>query len=161
MKLSLARRRLLSILIAVAAIVVVVLLILIAIGVLRLPTPSPPQVTVNAAQWQILQGNTSFGFGWFGPSTRNVTNTDGLPITVNSGGSFVMSLVVSNLDKVNHTIYSVTAAAPFRVSGYIEGVGTEVRPGSDEWLVEVTVVAPSVSSNASYTLLLTMNALYA
>lgn len=161
MKLSIARRRILSILIAIAAIVVVILLVLIAIGILRLPTPSPPQVTVNSAQWQILQGNTSFGFGWFGPSVRNVTDSDGLPITVNSGGSFVMTLVISNLDKVNHTIYSVTAAAPFRVSGYVEGVGTEVRPGSDEWPVEVNVVAPTVSSDATYSLELTMNALSA
>jgi len=159
MRSTLARRRLLSLLIGIAAIVVVVLLVLIAFGILRFASASTPNVTVDSAEWQILQGNTSFGIGWFGPSSRNISDADGLPVTVASGGTFSMSLSISNLDSVNHTIYSVTAAAPFRVTGYITGVGV-VRPGSDEWVVSVYIAAPSVSSDSTYALALTVNALY-
>jgi hypothetical protein len=158
MKRSLGSRRFLALLIAVAAVVVVVLLVLIGIGVLRLPAPATPSVAVDEVQWHILQGTTSFGFGWFGPSWRNITG-EGYPVSVASGETFSMELTVSNLDSVNHTIYSVIAAPPFRVTQYLQGVGHPVTPGSDEWYVTVNVLAPTVSSDSSYELYLTMNAL--
>ncbi len=156
---KLGRRRLLALMIAIAASVVVVLLVLIGIGILRLPTPSPPSVTVDTAVWHILQGNTSFGFGWFGPSVRYVNNTGGLPLTVSSGSTFTMEITLSNLDNKNHTIYNVSVAPPFLHATPVRGIGVAVVPGSDEWYVVVSVEAPTVSSDSTYELALTLNAL--
>jgi len=158
MKRSFGRRRLLALLIAIAAVVVVALLVLIGIGILRLPTPPTPSVTVDEVQWHILQGTTSFGIGWFGPSWRNISNA-GFPISFPSGATFAMELTLSNLDNVNHTIYTAVAGTPFRVTGTPQGINHPVTPGSDEWYVTIDVLAPSVSSDSSYDLSLTLNAL--
>lgn len=157
---KLGRRRLLALMIAIAASVVVVLLVLIGIGILRLPTPSPASVSVDTAVWHILQGNTSLGPGWFGPSVRYVNSTGGLPLTVvSSGSTFTMVILLSNLDTVNHTIYDVSVAPPFLHATPLQGIGVAVVPGNDEWKVEVGVQAPTVSSDSTYELDLTLNAL--
>ena len=162
MKRKLSRNRILELAIGVVAVIVVVLLVLIGTGILRLPASSPSTVTVTGAQWNILQGNTRDGFGWFGNSTRYANDSDGLPLTVNSGQTFGMSLTLSNLDDQNHTIFSVTAGSPFTVVSTRPVIGTSaatVIAGSDDWVITVTLRAPSVSSDTSSSLTITLNAI--
>jgi len=159
LKRKLTRSRVLGIAIAVVASVVAVLLILIGVGVLRLPGAAAPQVTVAAVEWNILQGKTQFGFGWFGNNSRNMTDVDGLPVTVASGHTFALSLTLSNLDHVNHSLYSVVASSPFAVSGVLPALPVNVVSGSDDFVMTVTVTAPTVSSDTTYSLILTINAI--
>jgi hypothetical protein len=162
MKRKLSRNRIIELAITVVAVVVVILLVLIGTGILRLPSTSPATVTVNFAQWNILQGNTKFGYGWFGQSPRYVNASDGLPISVTSGGTFGMSISLSNLDSQNHTIYTVFAGSPFGVvatNPKLGSAGATVISGSDDWVITVTLRAPSVSSDATYSLNITLNAI--
>jgi len=162
MKRKLSRNRILELAIGIVAAIVVVLLVLIGTGILRLPATSPPTVTVTGAQWNILQGTTRDGFGWFGNSTRYANDSDGLPLSITSGGTFGMSLTLSNLDSQNHTIYSVTAGSPFTVvttKPLIGSSGATVIAGSDDWVITVTLRAPSVSSDSSDYLNITLNAI--
>ena len=162
MKRKWSRSRILELAIVVVAVIVVVLLILIGTGILRIPAPSSPTVTVTGAQWNILQGNTKVGYGWFGASPRYANSSDGLPLTVSSGGTFGMSLTLSNLDDQNHTFYSVVADSPFTVVSTkpaIGSAGATVISGSDDWVITVTLRAPSVSSDTSDSLNITLNAI--
>jgi len=159
MKRRFTRTRILEILIGIAAGAVVILLVGIGSGVLTLPSSSPPSVTVDAAQWNILQGTTRGGFGWFGPSTINITDKDGLPIEVASGGTFSLSLSLSNLDSSNHTLFSVEASSPFRTVSTVPTLPRTVPSGEDDWSFTVTLAAPTVSTNTAFTVVLTVNAL--
>ncbi|HYA58503.1 MAG TPA: hypothetical protein VEH57_08625 [Thermoplasmata archaeon] len=154
----LSRRRFWDLVIAAAAGVVVVLIALVGLGILVLPARSSPSVTVDAVDWTILQGKTRLGIGWFGQSYVNLSNTDGLPYSVTSGGRFSVSLTLSNLDSFNHTIYSVTAQSPFQVASVSPTLPRMVPSGEDDWFMSVSVTAPSVSSDSSYILFLTVNA---
>lgn len=158
MKPRFSRRRAVEIAVGVVTGIVVVLLVLIGIGVLVLPSSGPASVTVTEVQWTIHQGTTGLGYGWFGPSTVNVTDADGLPLAVASGTTFSLSLVLSNIDTSNHTIESVSAAGPFRVVGTSPGLPSTVPSGSDDWSLFVTVAAPAVSSGVSYTVALAVYA---
>jgi hypothetical protein len=155
------RTRLLELLVAFATGVVIVLLVLIGTGILVLPSSSSATVTITAAQWHLEQGTTKFGFGWFGPDVINSTEADGLPIQVASGATFQLALTLSNLDSVNHTIYSVTAGSPFQVTGSTPHLPALVLSGADDWNLAVTIAVPSVASDSSYSVELTVVALVA
>jgi len=159
MKLRLTRPRLLELLVAFATGIVIVLLVLIGTGTLVLPAASGAKVTIAAAQWHIEQGTTKSGFGWFGPNEINATEADGLPIEVAPGGTFQLVLTLSNLDSVNHTIYSVSAASPFGVVSSVPRLPTLVISGADDWNLAVTVSVPGSSDGSSYTVELTVVAL--
>lgn len=151
------RHHLLQLAIAFVAGVVVVLLVLIGLGVLVLPASSPPKVTITEVQWTILQGTNPNGAGWFGKSPINETAADGLPWSVNSGGSanFLVQLLGNN-----RTIYNVTSLTPgFKVTSTIPPTPCNAT-GVDEFHITATVQVPSVSSDTSYVLELEINGLY-
>ncbi len=159
MKRRLSRGRLWQIAVGLATGVVVLLLVLIGIGWLVLPSSPAKEVTVVGVEWKILQGTTPTGIGWFGPDTINVTGTGGFPISVSTGGSFVASLILSNLDSTNHTVYSVLANSPFHVSRTSPTLPNTVVSGEDDWTFAVTVSVPSSPSASSVTVVLTVNAI--
>lgn len=70
-----------------------------------------------------------------------------------------MELILSNLDSVNHLMKSLIAAPPFRATQYVQGGSHQVTTGSDEWHVTAGALAPTVSSNYTSQLNLTMVAL--
>ncbi|HXQ49443.1 MAG TPA: hypothetical protein VN842_06710 [Thermoplasmata archaeon] len=139
--------------------VVVVLLVLIGSGILVRPSTATPTVTVTEVQWVLLQGTTRDGFGWFGPSYINVTDADGLPVTVASGWTLTLSVILANLDSSNHTISLVTPSPPFVVDHTTPALPSAVDSGEDDWDLGVTVTAPSVSVDSSYVLVLTLDAI--
>lgn len=159
MKRRLSRHRAWQLAIGIVAGLVVVLLVLIGLGILTLPAPAPSKVTITQVQWTILQGTTTFGFGWFGPSTRIANNSSGLPVEVASGGRFTVTLSLSDLDSANHTIYSVLAASPFRVVSTVPSIPAKVVSGMDDFTLNVDVAVPTVSSDTSYVVDLTVDAL--
>jgi hypothetical protein len=154
----LGRSGLLKVLIVIASIVVCALVAMVGLGVLVLPTHSSPTVTVRWALFKIQQGTDKFGHGWFGPDEVNETNWSGFPIQVASGSQFEVVLSISNLDTVNHTIYSAVAAPPFSVAGSSPGLPKLVLSGEDDWQIGVYVDAPSVGSDATYGLTITLDA---
>jgi len=137
--------------IGAAAGVVVVLLVLIGSGILVRPSSAPPTLTLEGVQWVILQGTTRDGFGWFGPSTINVTGADGLPVTVLSGGTLTLSVILANLDSANHTVSKVTASSFFRVTGTTPGLPASVDSGEDDWDLGVMLTASSVPNDTTVT----------
>lgn len=137
---------------------VVVLLILIGLGTLVLPGPAKPTVTITEVQWTIEQGKDSNGHGWFGNSTINETNEDGLPAQIPSGGVFTVQVTL--LATSNKTIFTATANSPFSVASTIPTLPT-TPVGVDDFVFHVTVNAPNVSSDASYVLMITLDALNA
>lgn len=149
---------LLRIAIGVMAAVVVVLLILIGLGTLVLPSSSNPTVTITEVRWTIEQGTDSNGHGWFGNSSINETDEDGLPAQVPSGGVFTVQVTL--LATSNKTIYTATADSPFTVTNTVPQL--PAKPvGVDDFVFQVVVRAPSVSSDATYVLLVTLDALNA
>ena len=140
------------------AAVVVVLLVLIGLGTLILPSPSNPTVTITGVRWTIEQGTDSNGHGWFGNSTINETGEDGLPAQVTSGGVFTVQVTL--LATSNKTIFTATASSPFTVVYTVPGLPAQPI-GVDDFLFEVAVRAPSVSSDSSYIVLITLDALNA
>jgi hypothetical protein len=143
--------------IGAAAAVVLILLALILRGYLVIPSVSPAQVTITDVVWKIQEGNNSFGLGWFGPSTVDATN--GLPIEVKSGGTFTVVLVLTSFDVANHTIHTVLASSPFTVAYTSPSLPAVVLSGEDDFALSVKVGAPSVTSDTSYQLVLTIDAL--
>jgi len=150
-----------ELLLGAATALVAVLLALVATGVLVLPPPAPATVTIVGVDWTIEEGTTSLGYGWFGPNEINLTETDGLPFEVASGGAFVLVLALSNLDSVNHTIHSATAVPPFNVTGTNPALPRIVLSGEDDWFLRVSLDAPTVSSSQSCTIELTLDAVTA
>lgn len=148
----------LRIAIAVMAAAVVVLLVLIGLGFLVLPSTSNPTVTVTEIRWTIEQGTNSNGHGWFGNGSINETIADGLPLHVSSGGVF--TVLVTLLATSNKTIFTATADSPFTVVYTIPTLPT-TPVGVDDFTFEAAVRAPSVSSDTSYVLLITLDALNA
>ncbi len=155
---KLGRREWWAIVDGIAVAVVVSLLVLIGIGYLVLPSPAAAKVTVTGITVQINQGSTSHGTGWFGPSTRNLTVQDGLPTQVGPGQVLALSLILPNMDDVNHTIVSAVVAAPFSLDKTAPTLPAMVVTGNDDWLLVVTVVAPSGSGGGTYSISLTLNA---
>ncbi len=121
MAVKIKRRHLWTIAVATAATVLVVLLILIAAGALVVPgTSSPAPVSVTSVQFTILQGTNASGNPWFGPSTVVYTGlANGYPFTVSPGGGFSVPITFENYDSSPHTLYSISAAAPFSFAGQL------------------------------------------
>ncbi len=115
---------------------------------------------MDEVEWVILQGTTHGGFGWFGPSYINVTDADGLPTTIPSGGTLTLSVILANVDSSNHTVSMVTASPAFSVAGTTPHFPASVASGADDWDLAVTLVAPSVSSDTTYaTVIVTVDAI--
>jgi hypothetical protein len=153
------RRRptLLTVLLGIAAGGLSVLLALIGFGWLVLPSPASPQVTVTGVHWRIIQGENPRGLGWFGPEYLNSTSADGFPLAVSSGGSFSVDRLLSNVDLVNHTVYTVTVGAPFRLVSTDPPIPTTVPTGEDDYIFGVTVSAPNVGASESVPLNVTID----
>lgn len=156
MKLRIRRKTLWTIAVAAVTGLVVVLLVLIAIGILVLPATSPAPVTVTEVRWTILEGTTASGLGWFGESQFNYTN--GFPVNETAGGSMTLSVTLTNLDTLNHTIYSVLAMPPFNVSSVQPEVPRVIPHSVDNALFQITVSVPNDPGH-SLVLQLTVNAL--
>ncbi len=154
------RRTLWTIGVAAAAAVLVVLLLLISIGVLVLPgTPAPAPVSVNSAQFTILQGTNASGNGWFGPSSFSYTGVvNGYPFKVAPGATFTVSVTWTNYDDNPHTLYSISVAAPFAFSKSSPSLPATLYALEDDAFMQIYVVAPN-SAGASLTLFVTVNAL--
>ena len=143
--------------IGTAASVVVVLLVLIGIGVLVLPSSPTAPVRITEVRWTILQGTTTSGIGWFGPSQFNYT-TNGFPTNETPGGSLSLAVTLANFDTQNHTVYSVVAVSPFDVSAVHPTVPRMVPHGDDNALFQVVVTVPN-QPGLSLSLQLTIDAL--
>jgi hypothetical protein len=157
MKLFGKRNRIWTIAVAAATAVVVVLLVLIGVGILIIPgVNSTPTYTVDSISWTILQGTTSVGSGWFGPSHFNSTGPP-YPATVTAGKDFEVSIQFSNFDTTTHNITSIYAQVPFKVTGTIPALPIRVPPSEDSARITITVQAPD-QSGGSGILNLTVNA---
>jgi len=152
------RARLWTIAVLAATIVVAALLVLIALGILVLSAPATPTVTVTGVEWHIDQGTTSRGIGWFGPSEINTTPYDGFPVSIASGHTFNVVLKLSDLDSVNHSIYSLIVGAPFTFSSSSPRLPALVSSGEDDWSMVVTVTVPTVSSSETLGVNVTVDA---
>lgn len=151
------RSRLLGVAVGVAAIVVATLFVLIALGYLALPSTPSPKVSLTGVRWTIVQGTTSSGIGWFGPSQFNYSTADGYPIEIALGGTVSIPWSFSNYDSVNRTIYSVVVAAPFTFVSCHPGLPVSVPSGTDDGFVGITVRAPN-GAGQSVELNLTLDA---
>lgn len=140
----------------IAVAVVVGLLVLIGLHVLVLPPAAGPTVTVTSVTLNIVEGNDSYGWGWFGNSTRTLGANDGFPTQVGSGGTFTVPLNLPIQDNKNHTASGISAAPPFFVSETAPVLPSEIHLGDEDWQLTVTVLAPSVSSSQSETVTLTL-----
>ncbi|MGI0155251.1 MAG: hypothetical protein ACREDE_03860 [Thermoplasmata archaeon] len=141
-----------------AAGALVILLIGIAAGILVVPghsTPAPVQV--SSVQFTLVQGTNASGNPWFGPSPviyQGIQN--GYPYSISPGKSFTVPLVLENFDTQSHTIYSISAAAPFTFTGSDPAAPVLVPAGTDDALLQLTFTAPS-SAGSTLTLFVTIN----
>ncbi len=134
----------------------ILLVALIGLGTLRLPSAPPSSVTVSQVDWTILEGTTSTGHGWFGPGSFNSTVSDGFPLTVAAGGSFVVAWAPVNLDVSPHTVSYASVNAPFTVDGTAPGLPCTVPVGDDPTPFGFTIGVPTSASGA-YVLDITLN----
>jgi len=157
--LKIRKRTLWTIGVAVVAAVLVTLLVLIAMGTLVLPGSTPAPVTVNAVQFTLLQGTNASGQGWFGPDTFVYTGAvNGYPFHVTPGATFSVPVEWQNFDGSPHTIYSISAAAPFTFVSTSPSLPATLAAYQDDAFMQIYVTAPS-SAGATLTLDLTVNAL--
>jgi hypothetical protein len=153
------RSRIIWLALAAVAILVAVLVVLVAVGSLVLPSSDAPTVTITSIDWNIVQPQTHPGNqsgGPFGPDWINETYADGLPLKVSSGSVFSLSLTM--LATSNHTIFSIGASTAFAVTATSPSLPT-TPAGVDDFLLKVYLRAPSISSDQSFALLITINAL--
>lgn len=142
-----------------ATTVLVVLLVLVGIGYLRLPSTPGPSVTVSEVEWNVAQGQTSQGRGWFGPSQFNYTSASGWQSpTFEAGSQLEVTWALVNYDNVTHTIYSVSVSAPFALSGTLRSLPMIVNIGDEGNLLAIYVSIPS-SASGPYSLTITVDAL--
>lgn len=156
MRLGLLRRKGWLVVDGLAVAVVVALIALIGLGVLVLPSVAAPTVTVSSVTLHIVEGNDSFGWGWFGNSTQVLGAMDGYPAQVASAGHFNVPIDLPVEDNRNHTAVSLSVAAPFLLTSTYPLLPHEVTLGDEDWLLTVTLQAPSVSSSQSYSVTLTL-----
>jgi apolipoprotein N-acyltransferase len=128
----------------VVAIVVVALVALVAEGVLVLPSNSPARVTISYVHLEILEGNSSNGYPWFGPSSINYTSAEGYPIQVAPGGTWTVVWTFINFDDVTHTVSKVTTPTPLFTIGTIQpALPYSLPAGNDHGALAIDVTAPS------------------
>lgn len=137
--------------------VVAVLLTLIAAGILVLPGASPTPVNVTSVEFYLVQGTNASGNPWFGPSPIIYSGAaNSLPFTVAPGASFSEALSLENFDNAPHTLYSISAAAPFKYVGSSPALPVVVPALEDSALMDMTFTAPS-TPGASVVLVATLS----
>jgi hypothetical protein len=151
------RRALWTALFAIAIGVLVFLVVLIGIGYLRLPAASPGTVTISEIQWNIEQGTTGSGQGWFGPSQVNDSKPP-LPLSYAAGSTFQISWSAFNRDNVAHTVYTVSTLPPFQYVGSTPSLAYTV-PAGDDSAGFLLSFSTSGSTAGTYVLTITVNAL--
>ena len=148
--------------VAIAAVILLVIVVLIALGDLVLPgTPAPAPVTIQQVNFTILQGTNSTGANWFGPSHFSyspVNHTLGYPFQVKAGGGFSIPVVLENFDNATHTIYSVTAGAPFTFITSKPLLPSSLMPLQDSAVLDMNFTAPN-SPGSTLVLFVTLDAL--
>jgi len=158
-------RRALTVAIAAVAVLVVVLLILIADGVLILPGHTSAPVTISYVQIRVLEGNTSAGEPWFGPTSPEKNYTSGYPIQLAAGSNVDVPTFFFNYDNVTHTLRTVTATTIPResvpVTKTVPLLPISILPSPESiegqnFLVYVTI--PS-TPGATYVLVITISAI--
>jgi len=148
-----------AVLFVIVTAVLVSLLVLIGLGYLTLPKSAPGSVTVSEVQFTVVQGTTSGGSGWFGPSTFTYGNNAGFPRTETVGQSFGLPWAPQNFDSTPHTIYTVSVGNPgFCLSTSHPALPDSVPPGDDGGEFEFSIGVPSSASGA-VTLEITIDAL--
>jgi hypothetical protein len=124
-------------------------LVLIGLGYLTLPTASPSTVTVSEVEWTLVQGNTSSGRGWFGPSAFTYGENAGFPRTETVGRSFGLPWAPENFDTSSHTVYTVSIANPgYCIDSARPALPQVVPPGDDGGEFEFQVSIPSGASGS-------------
>jgi len=151
------RSRVIRFAVIAVAVFIVILLALLALGVLVFPSAGSQTVEVTGVQWTIVQGTTSNGIGWFGPSTFNYTQVDGYPINVTVGHTVGIPWSFSNYDVVNRTIIGVVVGSPFVFVGSSPAFPVSVPSGTDDAFLSVTVRVPD-QGGASLEIYLTVYA---
>jgi hypothetical protein len=144
------RRRLWIALIGAVGVIVVVLLLLIGTGVLDLTSSKKGTITVTGVEWALVQGTTTSGTGWFGPSPvyQNSSGGFGYPTTVGSGGSFQVRLSIYNHDDIDHSVSRIEVPSGWSVLSVTPGYGVPIGR-SDQSSVVVQLAAPTTSSDES------------
>jgi len=137
------RRRVLNVAVVIAAVVVALIVLLIVLGYLVLPTSPSGEVTLYGVHWEVQQGTTSGGQGWFGPSQFNYSFSEGYPVEVTPGGTVSIPWAFSNYDAVNHTVLTILVGAPYTLVGTSPSLPAVVPSGTDDAFLSVTVQAPS------------------
>lgn len=148
-----------SSLFAIAIAVLITLLVLIGLGYLALPASPPKQVTISEVEWTIVQGTTSHGIGWFGPSPFYYGENAGFPRTEPTGGTFNLPWSPQNFDTVSHNVCAVTIGnSGFSIGSPHPALPNTVPPGDDGGQFEFPINVPG-SASGNYTLQLTINAI--
>jgi len=145
------RRKRLALPIAIAAILVVVIVVLVAFRGAIFPASSPAQsgvtATVPGLELKIVQGTTSGGIPWFGPSPVNYSASGDFPAAVASGGTFTVGWTFSNYDDVPHTIFSITVNSPYTFVATNPGLPYNAPSEGRSLHLEITFQVPAVSSD--------------
>jgi hypothetical protein len=124
--------------------VLITLLVLIGLGYLTLPKAAPNQITISEVNWTILQGTTSGGMGWFGPSNFTYGHNAGYPRTQTTGTSFGLPWTPQNFDSTSHTVYSVSVGnAGWAVLSSHPALPDSLPPGDDSGEFQFTISVPS------------------
>jgi hypothetical protein len=153
-------RKLWTLAVVAGACVLAVIVGLILAGVLVLPgAPAPAPVTVTQADFTIQQGDNSSGGPWFGPSNFSYSGAaNGFPYEVEPGTVFTIAVSLYNHDNQSHTISSIFAAYPFRVTGTDPSTPQLVPALEDDALFDVSILVPDTAAT-SYVVALTISAL--
>ncbi|MCI4369544.1 MAG: hypothetical protein L3K09_08300 [Thermoplasmata archaeon] len=123
---------------AISGVVALVALAAFALAV----TVGSGSVVVRGVQFQLIEGTTTQGFPWIYPSLTN--DTTGFPISVPSGHTFTVTLLVINDDNVNHTLVSAEAAGSFAVTGVDPNLPIGVE-GHDDGTLFFTIQVPNAN----------------
>ncbi|MGA8542077.1 MAG: hypothetical protein WB947_00825 [Thermoplasmata archaeon] len=148
-----------AVLFVAVTVVLVTLLVLIGLGYLTLPKSAPAQITISEVEWTVVQGTTSHGIGWFGPSNFNYSHNAGYPRSQTVGTTFGLPWTPENFDTMSHTIYSFTVGnAGWSLVSSHPALPDSVPPGDDGGQFDFMI---SVPNGASGTVVLdvTVNAL--
>jgi hypothetical protein len=148
-----------ALLFVVVTVILISLLVLIGLGYLTLPKSAPANVTVTEVQFTVVQGTTSSGSGWFGPSTFVYGNNAGFPRTEPAGQSFGLPWAPQNFDTTPHTIYTVSVGNPgFCIASTHPALPDSVPPGDDGGQFEFSISIPS-SASGTLSIEITIDAL--
>lgn len=156
-------RRWVTVAIVAVAAVVVILLALILGGVLVLPGSGPASVTITGVHLVVLEGNTSNGIPWFGPTSPSTNYTTGFPLSVGPGKTFsIVWASFINFDSVAHTIRAVTwttsPATNVTKPTTVPGLPDTIPADGDDENLGIYMTAPS-TPGATYAVTVVVDAL--